>query len=166
MNFVTSLVAGRCCDEPPILRRLAQLAWERRWMRMLPTTRGRAPLIWPTCLRRPEGVSLRCQKIKNYPKPEYCDNSVPNRLLEQTRLLSWNPGTRRGREGAIEEHIAIESHESLSHLPLRWLCCLVQQGYPSLRHQSATSSHGRRAVTSRDSFRIPLHCCRHTSTTI
>ena len=36
------------------------------------------------------------------------DNNVPNRLQEQTRLsiLSWNQGPRRGREGAIEEHIA------------------------------------------------------------
>ena len=43
------------------------------------------------------------------PKLEYrFGNSVPNRLLEQTGLsiLSWNPGPRRGREGAIEEHIA------------------------------------------------------------
>ena len=34
------------------------------------------------------------------------DNSVPNRLLEQTRIsiLGWNPGPRRGTPGAIEEH--------------------------------------------------------------
>ena len=47
------------------------------------------------------------------PKPEYrFDNNRPNRLLEQTRLsvLSWNPGPRRGREGAIEEHIAGKWH--------------------------------------------------------
>ena len=33
---------------------------------------------------------------------------MPNRLLEQTpiSILSWNPGPRRGREGAIEELIA------------------------------------------------------------
>ena len=36
------------------------------------------------------------------------DNSVPNRLFEQTRIsiLSWNPGPRQGKPGAIEEHIA------------------------------------------------------------
>ena len=44
------------------------------------------------------------------PKPEYRFDSVPNSLLEQTRLsiLSWNPGPRRGREGAIEKHIAVK----------------------------------------------------------
>ena len=79
------------------------------------------------------------------PKPEYrFDNSVPNLSLEQTRLsiLSWNPGPRRGREGAVEEHVAVKWHvialqepieylqhgvprESLLHYPLCWLCCLV-----------------------------------------
>ena len=41
--------------------------------------------------------------------PKYrFDTSVPNRLLEQTRIsiLSWNPGPRRGNPGAIEKHIA------------------------------------------------------------
>ena len=39
------------------------------------------------------------------PKPEFRFDKVPNRLLEQTRLriLSWNIGPRRGREGAIKE---------------------------------------------------------------
>ena len=89
------------------------------------------------------------------PKPNFrFDNSVPNRLLEQTRLsiLSWNPGRRRGRDGAIEEHIAGAMardcapgcdrvpparvpHGSLLHYPRRWLCCLVQQGHFSLEHQ-------------------------------
>ena len=47
------------------------------------------------------------------PQPKYrFDTSVPNRLLEQTRIssLSWNPGPRRGRPGAIEEHIAGKGH--------------------------------------------------------
>ena len=46
-------------------------------------------------------------------QPKYrFDTSVPNRLLEQTRIsiLSWNLGPRRGRLGAIEEHIAGKWH--------------------------------------------------------
>ena len=46
-------------------------------------------------------------------QPNYrFDTSVPNGLLEQTRISipSWNPGTRRGRLGAIEEHIARKWH--------------------------------------------------------
>ena len=42
------------------------------------------------------------------PQPKYrFGTSVPNRLLEQTRIsiLSWNPGPSRGKPGAIEEHI-------------------------------------------------------------
>ena len=45
------------------------------------------------------------------PNPEYrFNNDVPNRLLEETRLsiLNWNPGLRRGKEGAIEKHIAVK----------------------------------------------------------
>ena len=41
------------------------------------------------------------------PQPKYrFDNNAPNRSVQQTRIsiLSWNPGPRRGREGAIEEH--------------------------------------------------------------
>ena len=36
------------------------------------------------------------------------NNDVPNRLTEQKRLgvNNWNPGHRRGKEGAVEEHIA------------------------------------------------------------
>ena len=36
------------------------------------------------------------------------DTDVPNRLTEQKRLsiYNWNPGPRRGKEGAIEKHIA------------------------------------------------------------
>ena len=47
------------------------------------------------------------------PKPKFrFDKSVPSRLLERTRLsiLSWNPGPRRGRDGAIEEHISGKWH--------------------------------------------------------
>ena len=42
-------------------------------------------------------------------KEEYrFDADVPNRLTEQKRLsiCNWNPGPRRGKEGAIEKHIA------------------------------------------------------------
>ena len=53
------------------------------------------------------------------PKPEFrFDNGVPNRLLEETRLsiLSWNPGRQRGREGAIEGHIAGKWHVIASRI--------------------------------------------------
>ena len=42
------------------------------------------------------------------------DHNVPNRLLEQVRIsiLSWNPGPRRGKPGAIAEHIAGNWHVS------------------------------------------------------
>ena len=38
------------------------------------------------------------------------NNDVPNRLTEQKRLsvYNWNPGLRRGKEGAIEKHIAVK----------------------------------------------------------
>ena len=41
-NFVTSLAAGRCRDVPPILRRSARLVWQRRWLRMLAISCGKA----------------------------------------------------------------------------------------------------------------------------
>ena len=47
------------------------------------------------------------------PQPKYrFDTGVPDRLLEQTRISiqSWNPGPRRGKPGAIEEHIAGKWH--------------------------------------------------------
>ena len=47
------------------------------------------------------------------PNPEYRNNNdVPDWLREQRRLsiLCWNPGLRRGKEGAIEKHIAGKSH--------------------------------------------------------
>ena len=36
------------------------------------------------------------------------NDDVPNRLTEQRRLsvYNWKPGLRRGKEGAIEKHIA------------------------------------------------------------
>ena len=57
-------------------------------------------------------------------QPKYrFDTSVPNRLLDQTRIsiLSWNLGPRRGRPGSIEEHIAgkwhiIASQEAIEYL--------------------------------------------------
>ena len=48
------------------------------------------------------------------PQPKYrSDNNAPNRSVQQTRIsiLSWNPGPRRGREGAIEEHF--QAHGTL-----------------------------------------------------
>ena len=40
------------------------------------------------------------------------DNNMPNRSAEQTRLsvYNWNPGRRRGKEGAIERHNAGKWH--------------------------------------------------------
>ena len=65
------------------------------------------------------------------PEPE-CrfESNVPNRLLEQTRLskLSWNPGPRRGREGAIEEHIA-----------RKWNVSALQEAIEYLQHVSLTN---------------------------
>ena len=48
------------------------------------------------------------------------NTNVPNRLLEQTRIsiLSWNPGLRRGKPGAIEEHIAGKWH-IIAYIALR-----------------------------------------------
>ena len=66
-----------------------------------------------------------------HPKPEYrFDNNVPNRLLEQTRLsiLSWNPGPRRGREGASAEHIAG-----------KWHVIALQEAIEYLQHESITN---------------------------
>ena len=40
------------------------------------------------------------------------NNDVPNRLTEQKRLsiYNWEPGPRRGKEGAVEKHIAGKWH--------------------------------------------------------
>ena len=65
------------------------------------------------------------------PKPENrFDKSVPSRLLEQRRLsiLSWNPGPRRGREGAIEEHIAG-----------KWHVIALQEAIEYLQHECLTN---------------------------
>ena len=42
----------------------------------------------------------------------HVDNDVPNRSPVQKRLTiyNWNPGPRRGRDGAIEKQIAGEWH--------------------------------------------------------
>ena len=42
----------------------------------------------------------------------YFDNSLPNRSTVQKRLsiYNWNPGPRRGREGAIVKQIARKWH--------------------------------------------------------
>ena len=81
------------------------------------------------------------------PQPKYrFDTSVPNRVLEQTRIsiLSWNPGPRRGKPGALDNHIAGKGHiiglqrsdrvsparvphEPFLHYPLSRLRRLIQQ---------------------------------------
>ena len=65
------------------------------------------------------------------PNSEYrFNNDVPNRLLEQTRLsiLNWNPGPRRGKEGAIEKHIAE-----------KWHRIALQDAIEYLQHEYLTS---------------------------
>ena len=51
-------------------------------------------------------------------------------MLEQTRLsiLRWNPGPRRGREGALEEHIAG-----------KWHVIALQEAVEYLKHASLTN---------------------------
>ena len=67
---------------------------------------------------------------KHFPsKEEYrFDADVANRLLQQKRLniYNWNPGPRRGKEGAIEKHIAGKWHiitlqASIEHLDHEYL---------------------------------------------
>ena len=41
-DFVNSMVVARARDAPPILRRSPHLAWQRRWMRMLAVSCGKA----------------------------------------------------------------------------------------------------------------------------
>ena len=65
------------------------------------------------------------------PLPKYrFDTSVPNRLLEQTRIiiLSWNLGPRRGKPGAIEKHIAG-----------KWYILARQEAIEYLHHECFTN---------------------------
>ena len=62
------------------------------------------------------------------PQEGFIDSSVPNRSSVQKRLsvYNWNPGPRRGKEGAIEKRIAGKWHivtlqeviENVDHEPL------------------------------------------------
>ena len=67
-----------------------------------------------------------------HPKYRF-DTSVPNRLLEQTRIsvLSWNLGPRRGKPGVIEEHIAGEWHNVALQETIEFLQheCLMNHFY-------------------------------------
>ena len=165
------------------LRLSSRSVWDRTQTDCLAAPRRRRN---PLCLRRRHLVfsrrSCHLERIRSKPntvtplaepsKPEYrFNNNVPSRSLERTHLsiLSWNPGLRRGREGAIEEHIAekwhvialqeaIEYlHESFLHYPSCWLCCLVEQRHLSLGHRCqvhvpprhrkwATSNRERRTI--------------------
>ena len=66
-------------------------------------------------------------------KEEYrFDNNVPNRSPVQKRLsiYNWNPGPRRGKEGAIEKHIAGKRHvitlqEAIVYLDSEYLTNLL-----------------------------------------
>ena len=90
--------------------------------------------------------------------------------VRRLSILSWNPGPRRGKDGAMERHIAVKWHiialqeaieyiqheyidESFSCNSLCWLCCLVEQGQLSLGHQSyfrLPPRHQRWAAASRE----------------
>ena len=67
-------------------------------MRHVVDARGFYPAFCEAPARRHEPSS---QEYRFY-------DDVPNRLTEQRRLsvYNWNPGPRRGKEGAIERHIA------------------------------------------------------------
>ena len=89
-------------------------------MRQLVTSRSAKPVF--RCVHD-RGLSS--------PEPEYrSDNNRPTWLLDQTRLnvLSWNPGSRRAREGAIEEH-----------LPGKWHAIALQEAIEYLQHASLTN---------------------------
>ena len=61
-------------------------------------------------------------------------NDMPNRLTEQNRhsVYNWNPGPRRGKEGAIEKHIAG-----------KWHIITLQEAIEYLEHELLTNrSHG------------------------
>ena len=55
---------------------------------------------------------------------------VPNRLTEQKRLsvYNWNPGPRRGKERAIEKHIAV-----------KWHIIILQEAIEYLGHEILTN---------------------------
>ena len=68
------------------------------------------------------------------PQPKYWfDDSVTNRLLEHTRIIirSWNLGPRRGKPGAIEEHIASKWHTFATQETVEYLQheCLMNHFY-------------------------------------
>ena len=58
------------------------------------------------------------------------NNDVPNRLTEQKRhsVYSLNPGPRRGKEGAIEKHIAV-----------KWHIVTLQEAIEYLEHELLTN---------------------------
>ena len=58
------------------------------------------------------------------------NNDKPNRLTEQRRLsvYNWNPGPRRGEEGAIEKQIAG-----------KWHIVTLQEAIEYLDHESMTN---------------------------
>ena len=67
-----------------------------------------------------------CPSFQGY----HFNNDVPNRLTEQTRLTvyNWNPGPRRGKEGAIEKHTAG-----------KWHIITLQQAIEYLEHDVLTN---------------------------
>ena len=65
------------------------------------------------------------------PRPEYrFDTREPNSFLEaRLGISSWNPGPRRGMEGAIEEHVAG-----------KWHVIALQEATEYLEHESTSPS--------------------------
>ena len=74
---------------------------------------------------------------------------MPNRLTEQRRLsvYNWNPGPRRGKEGAIEKHIAgkwhiITQQEAVEYLEREFLT----------NRFNVTHNGGRAVLFNKDTF--------------
>ena len=88
------------------------------------------------------------------PNPEYrFNNDVPNRLREHRRrsILNWNPGPRRGKEGAIEKHIAVKWHI----IALREAIEYLQHEYLT-GHFSVTHYAGCAILFNKDTFRSDI----------
>ena len=105
------------------------------------------------------------------PSPEdRFNNNVPNRLLEQTRLsiLNWNPGPRRGKEGAIEKHIAEKWHiialqEAIEYLQRERDGQVPSTAYKLIKHETSDASKFYYRVLSANWVLIPLTHQLHVS---
>ena len=91
---------------------------------------------------------------------------MPNRLTEQKRLsvYNWNPGPRRGKEGAIEKQIA----EKWSHVALQEAIECMDHEFLTTRFH-VTHDGGCAILFNKDTFvpdikvtSIYLHDLRHS----